>query len=60
MANALGVYQTTYDYDENRRKTREVYFGADGASMVSTEGFVAKEFVYGEDGAVIETRGIEP
>ena len=60
MTNALGVYQTTYDYDENGRKIRELYFDVDGESMVSTEGLVAKEFVYGEDGAVIETRGIKP
>ena len=58
MANSKGVYQTTYDYDEKGRVIRELYFDANGQTMKSNEGFIAKEWTFGEDGKSTE-KGIE-
>ena len=58
MINSRGIYQITYDYNENGKVVRECYFDENGYPKVAKNGFVAIERDWDDEGNLINERGI--
>lgn len=50
MKNNKGVYQTTFEYNEQGKVVREAYFDVDGQYMENKNGYIMVEIAYNEEG----------
>jgi hypothetical protein len=57
MTNVKGVYQTTYEYNEQGKVVLEQYFDAQGQPMKNNDGFVKVVRTWNEDGSLASEVG---
>jgi len=59
MKNNKGVYQTTYDYNENGKVIQEQYLDENGQLMKNSDGYVRVIRTWNEDGSLASEEGRE-
>lgn len=55
-ADGNGIYQKTFDYDDQDRVIQEQYYNMRGELSPNKDGYVRKTLIYNEDGKVAEER----